>query len=121
MAPRLYINRPDYPFPTAKGGRGAFSYADTRVFAPGADPTDFFTRDFQVNSDTGAVTWGLPYKPFLGPKFLDAAGMIEYSMAEHPIPGGGGGARAPGKRLYGSRAVGYSPNGLVLIRLMRIE
>lgn len=37
------------------------------------------------------------------------------------ISGSGGGARANRQLPYGSRAVGYNPNGIVLIRLTRIE
>lgn len=36
------------------------------------------------------------------------------------IPGGGGGAKLPGNRKAGSKAVSYSPNGLVLLRLVRV-
>lgn len=44
------------------------------------------------------------------------------NLAGFPIkPGGGGGARAPGNRKYGSRALSYNPNGVVLVRLTKIE
>jgi hypothetical protein len=37
------------------------------------------------------------------------------------VPGGGGGARANRQLPFGSHAVGYSPHGVVVIRLTRIE
>jgi hypothetical protein len=121
MPPILYVpyaNRHTTPLSTY-GGRGSFSYADTRVYGVGAAPSIWRTRDFQINGNTGEVIWGNLYQPLLGPKTLnDPIGVLQ---GQKPIAGGGGGARAPGKRQYGSRALGYNPNGLVLIRLMRIE
>jgi hypothetical protein len=37
------------------------------------------------------------------------------------VPGGGGGARANQQMKQGSHAIGYSPHGIVLIRLSRVE
>lgn len=36
------------------------------------------------------------------------------------IPGAGGGAKLPGKRWVGSSTKGYSPNGLVLVRIFKV-
>lgn len=36
------------------------------------------------------------------------------------LPGGGGGAKLPGGRKYGSRALGFNPNGVVILRLYKV-
>jgi hypothetical protein len=37
------------------------------------------------------------------------------------IPGGGGGAKADKKLKFGSKAVGFDPNGLCMIRIYKVE
>lgn len=69
----------------AIGGKGAFSFADTSVYGPGASYTYDPTHDGE------------------------------------PLPGSGGGARVPGNRKYGSEAMGYSHDGVVLLRLTRVD
>lgn len=84
------------------GGRGSFSYADTSVHGPRQYRGFGFTlkRTFE-NGDLISEIW------------VPASGVI--------YPGTGGGAKIPGQRKFGSRAVGFSPNGAVLIRLSRIS
>ena len=102
--------------PATPGGQGSFSYLDTKVYGPRQLPQMYnrirfkwdyseFTYDpisgYRVN---GGVTENVPISP---PK-----GLI--------IPGTGGSAKAPGRRYFGSRAIGFNPNGLVLIRLIKV-
>lgn len=84
------------------GGHGSFSYADTTVYGNRQDRTAFAGRPWSL---VGGV-W-VP----------GAAGPSTGSLI---VPGTGGGAKLPGKRNYGSRAPGFSPNGAVLIRLFKI-
>jgi|tagenome__1003787_1003787.scaffolds.fasta_scaffold18518601_1 hypothetical protein len=74
------------------GGQGSFSYADTKVFGPRQQ------RQAWAQTPSGII--------------------VPTSLI---YPGTGGGAKAPGRRYYGSRAVGFNPNGLVLLRLMKLE
>jgi hypothetical protein len=46
---------------------------------------------------------------------------MNLSIPQAVVPGGGGGAKANRQMPYGSRAIGYNPNGIVLIRLTRVE
>lgn len=79
-------------FLASNGGRGSFGFADTSVFG-----------DRQLrSSDPKAVT--------------DAS-----NIPQDVVAGGGGGAKANHQLPFGSHALGYSPNGVVLIRLTRIE
>lgn len=86
------------------GGQGAFSYLDTKVYGP-RQQRQMYQGYRQWYDDVTGVP--LDTVQPLGPK-----GLI--------LPGTGGSAKAPGKRYFGSRAVGFSPNGLVLIRLIKI-
>lgn len=43
------------------------------------------------------------------------------SGAAIPVPGTGGGARVPGNRKYGSQALGYIHDGVVLLRLTKAD
>jgi hypothetical protein len=85
------------------GGRGAMSYADTSIYGRGEVKTALVTRSFRNDYTTGTIEWNPPV-----------------TTNKLFIPGGGGGARAMGKFFSGSRAPGYSPNGLVLIRLVKV-
>ena len=103
-APRPFL-------PATPGGQGSFSYSDTKVYGPRQLPQmytawlqwyDSVTGLPQVNPTTGELI-----RQPLGSK-----GLI--------IPGTGGSAKAPGRRYFGSRAIGFNPNGLVLIRLIKV-
>lgn len=80
-------------FPASNGGRGSFSYADTTIFG-----------DRQLRQDVSILV-GYGYG----------------SMQPRPMIAGGGGGARPLSLPFGSRAPGYSPHGVVLIRLTRIE
>jgi hypothetical protein len=86
------------------GGRGSFSYADTKVYGTPQPVTIWLPRSYQINTNTGEVVW-----------------KQETTGSALIVPGGGGGAKAPGKRYYGSRAVGFKPDGMVLLRLMKLD
>lgn len=93
MAPVLYQNVPPIRL-ASSGGRGSFSYANTSVF--------------------GAR----------GVRAVDPSARQSLSVGDPPqivIPGGGGGARAFRSMPFGSHAPGFNPNGIVVIRLTRIE
>ena len=77
----------------SNSGRGSFSYADTKVFG-----------DRQLRSSHPAAIWrpGVPTPET--PKVV--------------IGGSGGGAKPLGMR-FGSYAPGYSPHGVVLIRVFK--
>lgn len=89
-------------FATA-GGQGSYSFGDTSVFG---------ARQFRQ-------AWA-----YLRPVVNTANGTVSYvpttSNTALVIPGGGGGARPLGTVKAGSQATGYSPNGVVVIRLTRI-
>lgn len=83
--------------PATNGGRGSFSYADTAVFGERQ-----LKEDITIMVPIGSVFGG-------------------YNKLPRPmIPGGGGGARGLRSLPYGSRAPGFSPNGAVIIRLVKI-
>ena len=73
------------------GGRGSFSYTDTSVYG---------ARGSQSNE----VIW-----------------TVDLSSGKMVIPGTGGGARLNKLSGFGSYATGFNPNGVVAIRLMKIE
>ncbi len=77
------------------GGRGAFSYLDTTVYGQRDQPSVF----------VGDGTENVP---------AEGNGLII-------VAGGGGGVRANRKRLVGSDTDGYSPEGMVLLRLFKID
>lgn len=77
--------------PATAGGQGSFSYINTKVYGPRQMPSSYVKTQSGLLVPTHIV-----------------------------VPGSGGGARAPGKRYYGSRAVGFKPEGLVLLRLMKL-
>lgn len=92
------------------GGQGSYSYADTSVYGQ-RQPRQPWTymkpvSTGQAYADGTFVSTGLIYVPTVEPNSL--------------IGGSGGGAR-PAKNLkVGSRASGYSPNGVVVLRLVKI-
>jgi hypothetical protein len=99
--------------PTA-GGRGSFSFAETSVFGQRG------TRDtltYQVPTDAPSV---------LAPDGSRTlrTGQVAYISRTTPsavIPGAGGGARPLTNMKYGSKALGYSPDGVVVIRLSKLS
>lgn len=122
MAPIPYSQRKQTPTPT-KGGTGSFSYADTKVYAPGSPIAFWMQPRWRVDPATGAVidNGAHIWLPFI------------VGTSAQLIPGQGGGAKLPGKRLYGGggnnsaasimlgAGPGPNPNGFVLIRLMKID
>lgn len=93
--------RPDMP--ASAGGQGAFSYLDTKVYGPRQQRQPFTRTVYVYNRVTG--------QPDLS-QSIPTGKLI--------IPGTGGSAKAPGRRYFGSRAIGFKPEGLVLIRLIKI-
>lgn len=89
-------------FATA-GGQGSYSFGDTSVYGQRQFRQAWSYLNPVLNIVTGTVT----YTPITRGDML-------------VIPGGGGGARPLGTLKVGSRAPGYSPNGVVVIRLTRI-
>jgi hypothetical protein len=80
-----------------RGGRGAFSYADTSVHGPG-QPEHY--EMFQPQPP------GYPGTP----------------QPVSTLTGGTGGGAKINKRLpYGSRALGFDPNGAVYIRIYKVD
>lgn len=86
------------------GGRGSFSYADTKVYGPRQSSQYWITARRAWDPLTGLLISEL---------LVPTTKLI--------VPGTGGGAKAPGKRNYGSQAVGFKPQGLVLIRLLKLD
>lgn len=75
------------------GGKGSFSFADTSVY--------------------GSAGLREPLSSVPG-------NLIGEGENSQVIPGEGGGARVLKNNQYGSRSAGYSPNGVVIVRLTRI-
>lgn len=123
MAQIPYSQRKSQPNGT-RGGTGSFSYADTKVYAPGAAAAFWMQQTWRVNNATGEV---LDNGTHLWVPGIVGGGVTQL------IPGQGGGAKLPGKRLYGGggnnsaasimlgAGPGPNPNGFVLIRLMKID
>lgn len=116
-----YEQRVNNPNPSS-GGTGSFSYADTKVYLSGGQPAYWMQQLWKFDPHTGAVidNGKRIWVPGIGP--------------QEAIPGQGGGAKLPGKRRYGGGALnpnattnlgydpgGPSPNGFVLIRVMKID
>lgn len=96
----------DYPIQDGtNGGRGTMSYADTSVYGE-KDPVSYW-----VKTERTDVSYDVE-RP---------ATENQVATTKKYIPGGGGGVRALGKFPYGSRATGYSPNGTVVLRLIKFE
>jgi hypothetical protein len=81
--------------PASAGGRGAFSYDDTTVYGQRQYPK-------MVSFSGSGVGRGSTYTDMI-------------------IPGGGGGVRVNRKKPFGSDADGYSPNGMLLLRLFKLD
>lgn len=104
MADIPYVTTPRPELQATGGGQGSFSYADTKVYGPRQPRQPYYNVQRTYDTATGLILSELiiPTSVFV-------------------IPGSGGGAKAPGKRYYGSRATGFKPQGLVLLRLMKLE
>lgn len=79
---------------SSNGGRGSFSFADTKVFG-----------DRKLRA----------VEPLAKQSGRDS------DVPQIVIPGAGGGAKVNPQLRFGSYAPGFSPHGLVLIRLTRVE
>lgn len=88
------------------GGRGALSYADTSVFGRG-ERKDFFIPPVYGGS--------------LSHRAGISSGPADQPTATQIVPGGGGGVRINRKLPVGSHTEGYSPDGAVLIRLLKLD
>lgn len=88
------------------GGQGSFSYLDTKVYGPRQQRQLYVVRAVGWSGSVDGDEPRYDQQVEGAPKFL--------------IPGTGGSAKAPGRRYFGSRAIGFNPNGLVLIRLIKI-
>lgn len=89
--------------PGKPGGKGSFSYGDTSIYGIPGLPGYFTESRRRFDYVTGDLLETLP----TGSSFI--------------LPGGGGSVKLPGNRKYGSKASGYSPNGAVLIRLIKTD
>lgn len=86
------------------GGRGTMSYADTSVYGRGELWSYWVRVERAYDIYTGELD------------------RVKSTVTESKyVPGGGGGVRALRKYPYGSKAPGYNPNGLVLMRLTKIS
>jgi hypothetical protein len=103
MTPLQFINRLN--FYATNGGRGSFSFADTSVHGARQYPQAFVSEERVYDSQIGEYTDEIRLVP------------TPYQV----VPGGGGGVRAMGKLSYGSRAPGYDPSGLAVIRLIKLD
>lgn len=94
------------------GGRGG-SWRPARYYSQGglAEPPVVAQATWGGN---GSFNYG--DTSVYGPKGV----LADYKGRGLIIPGGGGGARVQSKLKYGSKAPGYSPDGLVVVRLTRI-
>lgn len=86
------------------GGQGSFSYEDTSVYGQ---------RQYRQ-----AWSYLLPTVVVLGSGVLSWIPKVDATNLV--IPGGGGGARPLSNLKVGARTPGYSPNGVVVIRLVKI-
>jgi len=85
------------------GGLGNFSYGDTTVYGQrGVRPSWAYSRPFSER-DSGVLTWT---------PMVDNTHLV--------IPGVGGGGRPMPNLKFGSYARGYSPHGVVVVRLLTI-
>lgn len=117
------------------GGQGSYSYADASVYGPRQFRSSYQTVQLLGKSRSKAES------EYFG-DYFDAQsnglpnGEIEYRSVPYSntpvsgqggaplilliIPGGGGGARPLKNLKYGSRAPGFSPDGVVVVRLIKI-
>lgn len=100
------------------GGQGSYSFADTSVYGARQLRQGWSYQKPQVG------VWSVPQPGPYGTSMGNFPnGVVSYTTVNDSylaIPGGGGGARPLTNLKYGSRASGFSPNGVVVIRLSRI-
>lgn len=109
--------------PATAGGQGSYSYADASVYGTRQfrQPASFMRTD-----ESGSKPYPFPqaYNYFLGFPGPGKTGVVvQVPVVDENnklIPGGGGGARPDKNLKYGSRALGFSPDGVVVLRLTRI-
>lgn len=119
-----FIGDPIFGAPTrvdhlaTAGGQGSYSFADTSVYGPRQ-----YRQSWTYLKPT-VGTWSVPvpgpYGTHLEPY---ANGIVTYTPTNDPylaIPGGGGGARPLKNLKVGSKATGFTPDGVVVVRLTRI-
>lgn len=119
------------------GGQGSYSYADASVYGPRqtrslyAPPYSMWGKsklkgpgdylgDYFDSQSNGIPNGEIEYH-YDAPANLDPRTGV--GTAPPPllvIPGGGGGARPLKNLKFGSRSPGYSPDGVVVLRLSRI-
>lgn len=99
-----YYSPPIPPRLPSSGGRGSFSYADTSIHGPRGAAGFWVQQGYDVDYYTGVVTPKLPVQ-----------------TSAFTVPGTGGGAKADKKLKYGSHAIGFSPDGLCMIRIYAVE
>lgn len=85
------------------GGQGSYSYADTSVYGQ---------RQFRL-----PWTYLKPVIPYGAGTYTLVSTTDQENLV---IPGGGGGARPFPNMKYGGRGIGFSLNGIVVLRLTKI-
>jgi hypothetical protein len=99
-----------------EGGRGALNYADTSVYGA-RGPLGTYLRNIRNYTHVvGETNWFEEPEIFIDPM---TGQPLDPKISAAINPGSGGGARIPGARKYGSRALGYSHDGAVLVRLYK--
>lgn len=102
-ATNIPFYRPPVPNPATAGGQGSYSFADTSVYGQRQYRQPWtYIKPVQ---DLATGTW--TYVPT-----TDTGYMV--------TPGSGGGARPTPNLKFGSRAEGFSPNGVVMLRLAKV-
>lgn len=96
----------------SNGGQGSFSYSDTSVYGP-RENRGFGYSESRKYDNAGQLI-SITKSPM-------GSRSPAYGGGGPIIPGGGGGAKLPGKRYFGSRAVGFNPDGAVVIRLFKVN
>jgi len=89
--------------PATAGGQGSYSFGDTTVYGQ----RQFRQPWTYIKPVVSYPSENITYVPTVDTNYLVTAG-------------GGGGARPFPTVKVGSRAVGYSPNGIVIVRLTKI-
>lgn len=124
------FSRPEFNALATAGGQGSYSYADTSVYGPrqlrsAYLPPNMWTKT-KYFGEVGIPTIG-SRSYFGGGNTTVPNGEIDYDYyggrqfnESLVIPGGGGGARPLKNVKHGSYAPGFSPNGVVVLRLAKI-
>lgn len=87
----------------SSGGQGSYSFGDTTVYGQrGVRQNWVYQRPVAALPADGTYS------------------LIDTNSGTPYVPGGGGGARPASNLKFGSKAVGFSPDGVVVVRLVRI-